>query len=542
MRYPQDSNASSLTIETQPQPAPSLIFPAPLLNNTTGYSPDTSTFYPPASQIFSGLADVRPRLGSSSTPSSGMAQAHHRSTALPNPVYNARELYSRSTPSFPRGNEYTTTQRSPPFTSLSRRHPLSPTPSPSIGFTNPIRMDPSQYGAKAAQNIPPLQSITPHGHLMYAQGQTPIKVDIHGTIDKGFFLSEGDWTCYRRNYFSCVCSYSLQPNYNGAAMHYTPNGSTTTYNVFGFAMSLSAVVADSDSHAIDLVQHTPKRDKGPTSRPERVQMSPKQPQQAAHPLGTLAGYPDHTQQYPPQGGYPTEHTFERIQFKQATANNGKRRAAQQYYHLLVELYAHVAEVGTGRNTADQWMKIAHRKSAKMIVRGRSPGHYQTERRGSTSSGPGGSSGTFGGYGSQVPDYSTGGSSLLGGSYTSSQYDHRTNHYSQQRHHDLPMEPIMSPEEVKTIDSTKDYQYYPTTIYEGTDVRQGVEMFVHRNGHESIMTSMPGNAESRVKHESESTLPSLFGYQGQAYYSRGCGRFEGKTSSAGYYPTMLPQSS
>ncbi|KAI1461561.1 p53-like transcription factor [Annulohypoxylon moriforme] len=552
MRYTQDSNISSLTIETPPQP-PSVLggFSAPLLNNTTtGYSPDTGSFYSPASQIFSGI-DVRPpRLNSSSTSSTGMAHAN-RSAALPNPAYNVRDLYSGPRPSFGRATEHT---RSPSFAAPLRRHPLSPTPSPSISFTSPVRMDAGQYGKSAGTHIPPLMPMTTNGQLVYGDSGTPIKIDIHGTIDKGFFMSEGDWTCYRRNYFSCICSYSLTPYYPNTTMQYAPNGSSTSYQVFGFAMSISAVVSDSDSHTIDLVQHTPKRDKGPVQKPEKVRLTPKQPQQPPHPLlyqehhnmpgGSRPLYEGGYGQSP-QGSYPSEHTFERIQFKQATANNGKRRAAQQYYHLVVELYADV-----GNQAQDQFMKIAQRKSAKMIVRGRSPGHYQTERRGSTSSGPGGSSGMGGYSGSQVlgSDYGAGGSSLLSNAYGGSGgYDPRSGHYGTTRHNEMPMDPIIPADEAKAIESTKEYQYYPGTIYEGTDARQGVEMFSHhRSEPENLVHSAPAAVDSttsKVKHEYDGPLPSLFFTPGN-YYSRNCSRFEGKPTSAGYYPTMptmLPQS-
>jgi hypothetical protein len=60
-------------------------------------------------------------------------------------------------------------------------------------------------------------------------------------------------------------------------------------------------------------------------------------------------------------------TFERVQFKTATANNGKRRAAQQYYVLLVELYA--------ETSAGKTFRVATAQSAPLVVRGRSPGHY-----------------------------------------------------------------------------------------------------------------------------------------------------------------------
>jgi meiosis-specific transcription factor NDT80 len=394
--------------------------------------------------------------------------------------------------------------------------------------------------------------ITTHGQLVYGDAnQTPIKMDIYGTIDKGFFLSDNEWTCYRRNYFSCICSFSLSPHYPSMAMQFLPNGSSTSYHVYGFAMSLSAVVSESDAHAIELVQHTPKRDKGPVARPERVRLNPKPPQQTTHPMGIYTNPHDMTggsrAMYDSgygqggQGSFQTEHTFERIQFKQATANNGKRRAAQQYYHLVVELYADV-----GSQSSQQFIKVAHRKSEKMIVRGRSPGHYQTDRRGSTGSGPGGSGG-MSGYGSQVlgTDYGSGGP-LLPSAYGGGGYDPRPGHYGGTRHHDLPIDPIMSADEAKAIDGTKDYQYYPGAIYEGSDSRQGIEMFGHRSDNDSLVstTSTAGDAvPSRVKHEYDSSPSGLLYHPGPAYYSRGCSRFEGKPSSSGFYPTptMLPQS-
>ena len=62
-------------------------------------------------------------------------------------------------------------------------------------------------------------------------------------------------------------------------------------------------------------------------------------------------------------------SFERLQFKHATANNGKRRASQEYFAILVEVWAKI------RSISEPWTLIATRKSAPVVVRGRSPGHY-----------------------------------------------------------------------------------------------------------------------------------------------------------------------
>ncbi|RJE18394.1 hypothetical protein PHISCL_09273 [Aspergillus sclerotialis] len=66
--------------------------------------------------------------------------------------------------------------------------------------------------------------------------------------------------------------------------------------------------------------------------------------------------------------YPTEHTFERIQFQKVAANKGRYRAKQQLYNLVVDLYA---KVSGPRGVDDyQWAKIARRVSVPLVVRGR----------------------------------------------------------------------------------------------------------------------------------------------------------------------------
>ncbi|KAK0645684.1 hypothetical protein B0T16DRAFT_330496, partial [Cercophora newfieldiana] len=558
--YTQESASSLSTLEASAQPSSFLnLIPPPV----PSYSPEGGHFYSGAPNLFPGL-DVRPRLASnSSTSGPGMAQAP-RSTTLPHPAsqLSTRDIYSPATPSYRRQPDHHL-PRSPSFPAI-RRHPLSsPTPSPITYSHNPLRMDPG-YGNKSQPNIPPLNPMVSLGHLTYQDPQqTPIKAEINGIIDKGFFLADNEWTCYRRNYFSCVCSYSLSPpnpNYPNAGIQFLRTGESQPYQVYGFAMCISAVVADNESLAIELVQHTPKRDKGPIAKPEKVRLSSKPPQASHHPInsiyntssgvGDLASSRGYDQGFgQTQSNLNNEHTFERIQFKQATANNGKRRAAQQYYHLIVELWA-----DTGSQQGDPFVKVAFKKSAKMIVRGRSPGHYQSERRASTSSGPGGSGGgSIAGTG-----YSSG--MVGGGDYSSSQSMMQTSYgqsydprgYGGTRHHDLSMEPMISAEECKAITEPKAYQYYAGPIYESEDSRQHhIELFSHarsetESGSSSGSTTTLGSGgfdptKVNVKGESETGVPSVF-YAGSFYPNARCGRFEGKPTSAGYYPTAIPSSS
>jgi meiosis-specific transcription factor NDT80 len=250
-----------------------------------------------------------------------------------------------------------------------------------------------------------------------------VKPDISASIQKGFFQVDGKWTCYRRNYFTVACSFTLKPSASDnryyLLIHDTPHA------IDQFAVSISAKTApanNQDSEPRGLVQHTPKRDKATEKIPERHPVSPAPaqgfPQHHSH-LGAFGGMLPHPTQMGVMSGYnnfdsqnpsspPYLHTFERIQFQKATANNGKRRAQQQYFHVVVELSARIT---TSRG--QEWEIVATKDSDPMVVRGRSPGHYKdgnTRRNSQTSMDPDGHSGP--------------GSEGSGGQF----YPHHSNHH------------------------------------------------------------------------------------------------------------------
>jgi meiosis-specific transcription factor NDT80 len=242
----------------------------------------------------------------------------------------------------------------------------------------------------------------PHGHVL-----TPL---LNAKIEKGFFLSnDQSWTCYRRNYFSVNVSYTLKPwPTAGIGSVYLKKGDKSELvQIQAMALCLSATVDGSNGKAIELVQHTPKRDKGPQMTVQMTKLSPMPPpvqtnhrssEHHSYQLNyvSIPGHHRHSHQHvnlPFQsaandsctssdgpGGTTTSpiaqaHTFERIQFKSATANNGKRRAQQQYYHLIVELFA---DVRTDSTQQPNWVKVSQIASDPVVVRGRSPSHYQNE--------------------------------------------------------------------------------------------------------------------------------------------------------------------
>lgn len=260
-----------------------------------------------------------------------------------------------------------------------------------------------------AQEAPPFED-THVVHSIVADfggTQQTVKPEVQAKIGRGFFASDNKWTCYRRNYFAVTCSFTLLPWPANVPLYISYNDQTLR-PIRGFAMSISAIVNGQYNDTRELVQHTPKRDKQSERKPGRVALQPTPPpsltagttsngSHSGFPLGSQSldynsSFTETPQPYRP----PTSHMFERIQFQKATANNGKRRAQQQYYNLVVELQA---EVSLGSGEESGWIQVARRHSSRMVVRGRSPGHYKDGRRDSnTSMGPDGSSGDGSGGG------------------------------------------------------------------------------------------------------------------------------------------------
>jgi hypothetical protein len=118
------------------------------------------------------------------------------------------------------------------------------------------------------------------------------------------------------------------------------------------------------------VQHAPHRDKGPQLRPQKIKMLPIETD-IRNQISIQSKSDDERSQA------RTYHTFERIQFQNATANNGKRRTQQQYFRLAVELWAETCQEGS---LDTECVKVVHQYSARLVIRGRSPGHYHNEHR------------------------------------------------------------------------------------------------------------------------------------------------------------------
>ena len=431
-------------------------------------------------------------------PSHASGPSNHITT----PLGTTKENYIASTPQIPR-YPYQSHENSgflpdyPQSSTLNSARQIHPALSPSTSNTFNMSHSHMQLTGptRRTDDAPPFAP-TKMLHQLSSSSSKNMMAELSAKIDKGFFKADDDWTCYRRNYFAVACSFTLKPPVNTKSEPLYLHRSHHMEQIKGFAMSITARVDNEDGKVVELVQHTPKRDKGPMGPPEKITIIPH--------AGSAVGYGDSSGSLSPSHqltqGYDTYSpsnpqtvasiaNFDRIQFKNATANNGKRRAAQQYFHVLVELYANVPS----KNSAEgSWVKVATRLSAAMVVRGRSPGHYSDERRGSsTSMGPGG--GSSGDSNSSMRDPTSGGgngsrptgtfslsrgSRDASGTYISHQAD---GHYASSESNSDPSLPpikrgvyqsvrhlgnvILTKEEANTIDTFDGYQYYPATLFE-----------------------------------------------------------------------------
>jgi meiosis-specific transcription factor NDT80 len=154
-------------------------------------------------------------------------------------------------------------------------------------------------------NTRPPGDETPSFHAVVDQCQlkledgTVVKPEILCKIEKGFFQSaDGSWTCYRRNYFSVMLQYSLGGTYPQAPLYLTKTEGRTstrqertiTEQVQALGVCLSAAVDGPNGKVVELIQHTPKRDKGPQSAVKIAKVLPTPAARVPRQTSDLHGY------------------------------------------------------------------------------------------------------------------------------------------------------------------------------------------------------------------------------------------------------------
>ena len=153
----------------------------------------------------------------------------------------------------------------------------------------------------AQATVPAFIDYTVHTSV-FDEHERPVNLAFTGEIAPKFFKVGQYWGCYRRNYFQV--SVGLDESLAGRTLFFQ-----NRQKIECLAFQISAVLANDFTQPVELVQHTPKRDKGPQKEPEPQILTCNQ-----------------------------SIRWERLQFKIATSNNGKKRGQQQFVLKVTTAY------------------------------------------------------------------------------------------------------------------------------------------------------------------------------------------------------------
>ncbi|KIV83782.1 hypothetical protein PV11_05777 [Exophiala sideris] len=194
-------------------------------------------------------------------------------------------------------------------------------------------------------------------------------VNINAQLHGMFFLAESQWpvtpdtpppppelTCYRRNLFQITGSVTLPRNLRYV---FTDDGSRIPIYELELAVSATESVEGNAVKIISVPWKTPAN--GESAKPEdKLEKEP-----ATIPLDKMSGQDLDTD----FTTFPIQ--WKRLQFRIATANNGRRKELQQHFTLHLKI---MASLSTGGK-----ISIAEAHSGAVIVRGRSPRNFAARK-------------------------------------------------------------------------------------------------------------------------------------------------------------------
>ena len=327
------------------------------------------------------------------------------------------------------GSVYAANAAFPPATSfITTNHPFEYSPRQSYPINTYERpMAPTRPSTGGRANSPADETLFPYAtyeelNSLTSETGQEVRRDVFVQQIKGPHTSaeEPSWFCYRRNYFEVICTATLDHIVPGG-QYYFQQGREPKRMVKAFAVKMEAAIDSTAGSRVEIYKFTAKRDKEKKIPylPVRIMpvpsatFSPVQLRNSAGAINNPATYYGSTPQAVmpflplqhlnepdpvPQGGSggrqavaspagrqepagpsqsapsgtATQHHFQRLQFCKATANNGKRRASQQFFVVWGELMVDVRPDGANEPV---WKPICRKVSQKTIVRGRSPSHY-----------------------------------------------------------------------------------------------------------------------------------------------------------------------
>jgi hypothetical protein len=194
-------------------------------------------------------------------------------------------------------------------------------------------------------------------------------VNINAQLHGMFFLAESQWpatadtpppppelTCYRRNLFQITGSITLPRNLRYV---FTDDGSRIPIYELELSVSATESVEGNAVKIISVPWKTPSG--GEAAKPEdKIEREP-----PCIPLDKMSGQDIDTD----YTTFPIQ--WKRLQFRIATANNGRRKELQQHFTLHLKIMASLS-------TGDK-IPIAESHSGAVIVRGRSPRNFAARK-------------------------------------------------------------------------------------------------------------------------------------------------------------------
>ena len=163
-------------------------------------------------------------------------------------------------------------------------------------------------------------------------------------------------TCYRRNLWQCSGQITLPRQ-----VSHVVNEQGRNVPIFELAASITAMESiDGKATEIVMIPWKSNANSETESSLSRVNAAPPNV-----PLDISSGTEvDNTRVSIPV-------SWKRLQFKHATANNGRRKGVQQHYVVQISLL--------GKMKSGEWMNICEMRSGPVIVRGRSPRNFDSKK-------------------------------------------------------------------------------------------------------------------------------------------------------------------
>ncbi|KND90678.1 Protein pacG [Tolypocladium ophioglossoides CBS 100239] len=212
-----------------------------------------------------------------------------------------------------------------------------------LGFSEPIR---SLNVVDDAGNIADMHmSAELYGMFFVAE-------DVFGGENSGRPL---ELTCYRRNLWQCSGQITLP-----RAVLHVVDEQGRQFPIFELSASITAVESI-EGKTTEIISIPWKSSNPQQANEENKVASP--PPHVSLDLGTGQEL-DATRVSLPV-------SWKRLQFKHATANNGRRKGLQQHYVVQINLL--------GKTKSGEMVKIAEIQSGPVIVRGRSPRNFDSRR-------------------------------------------------------------------------------------------------------------------------------------------------------------------